>query len=336
MGHWDSQLRESARQSIAGHSSHGSAAPLRSPAMRAVLRRLEELAPCDGATVMIEGESGTGKSYLARALHRASPRSKSVFVELDLGTLHDELASSELFGHVPGAFTGARSPRKGLVAAAHTGTLFLDEFGKASRPVQGRLLTLLERRIVRPVGSDREIPVDVRFIVATNVALETLVTTGQMIPDLLPRLSAFRILVPPLRERQGDISALAQACIEQRYKSFGYDHVPSINEDLINAMERAPWPYNIRELDNVIQRLLVAARGARVLGLDHCHGDDLIFLRRLALVGDSELSLTPERAADAVITAGSISQAARDLGVARSTIQRQIRRATGPGPHQSM
>ena len=290
-------------------------------------RRLRELAAYDGASITLEGESGTGKTFIAREVHRVSPRSRAPFVELDLGAIEDSLASAELFGHVPGAFTGAIRNRTGLVASAQGGTLFLDEIGKATLAVQGRLLTLLERRAVRPVGADREVLVDVRFIVATNVPLEMLEAQGRMLTDLVPRLSAFRVKVPPLRERQDDIAALAAACLEKRYQAFGCAAVPTLSHELLASMKKAPWPYNIRELDNVIQRLLVAGRGATMLGLEHCHGEDLIFLRRLALAQTQKRVLTPERAVEAVRLSGSISQAARDQDVARSTMQRHLRRA---------
>ena len=327
MGHGDGFNRSSHRQSLTFTPLTGSQASFKAPAFREIARRLNDLATYDCATITLEGESGTGKTFLAHEMHRASPRRDAPFVEVDLGSIEESLAGSELFGHVPGAFTGALSTRKGLIASAHTGTLFLDEIGKASLAIQRRLLTLLERRVVRPVGADREIPVDVRFFVATNVSLETLETQGHMLADLVPRLSAFRVKVPPLRERTEDIAALADACVLKHYRHYRFACPPAISEDLFEAMRCAPWHHNIRELDNVIQRLLVAGRSCDVLGLEHCHGQDLIFLRRLAHSGDHELPLSPQRAADAVRIAGSISQAARDLGVARSTVQRQVKRA---------
>lgn len=298
-----------------------------SPAYRRTLDRLERFARFDRVAILIEGESGTGKSVLARHVHAMSPRAQNAFVDVDLGALDEALVNSELFGHAQGSFTGAAASRAGLVLSANRGTLFLDEIGKASLLVQQRLLALLERRVVRPVGSDRELPIDVRFVAASNVPLEQLVEQGKMLPDLLPRLSAFRVRLPPLRERGEDVRWLAEDCIARHAQYFGFRHGRPVLEDaLVVAMERVRWPHNVRELDNVIQRLLVAAAGDPIITLDHCSDEDLLFLRHAAFASADDLPLTPARAADVFRQTGSISEAARVLGVARSTLHRHLRR----------
>lgn len=315
------------------------AAPRRgpvSPVYRKALDRLERFARFGHVVVLLEGESGTGKSLLARHVHAASPRARNAFVDVDLSALDDALVNSELFGHVQGSFTGAAMGRMGLVLSANHGTLFLDEIGKASLQVQQRLLSLLERKVVRPVGSDRELPVDVRFVAASNVSLEDLVEQERLLPDLLPRLSTFRVRLPPLRARADDIPWLSEACIARHAPHFGFAHAcPQLDDALAAAMQRAPWPNNVRELDSVIQRLLVAAEGAGVITLDHCGDEDLVFLRHLAFAPKVASPLmTPELARDVLRQTGSISEAARVLSVARSTLQRLLRRYPELGePH---
>lgn len=217
-----------------------------SPAFRKVWSHLLRLARHDHLTITLEGESGTGKTTIARRVHELSPRSKRPFVEVDLGALDDQIAGSELFGHVPGAFTGATSHRTGLVASANGGTLFLDEIGKASKTVQQRLLTLMERRMVRPLGSDREIAYDPRFIVATNIPLEDLAASDRILPDLVPRLSVFRVRIPPLRERREDLPLLVQALLDKHAALFGYNTAPTLSDDLAEAIAACEWRHNIR------------------------------------------------------------------------------------------
>jgi DNA-binding NtrC family response regulator len=278
------------------------------------------------AAILIEGESGTGKTRLAREIHAASPRALGSFRHVVLSTLDDGIAGSELFGHVPGAFTDARSNRTGHFVTAHGGTLFLDEIGKASRAVQQKLLHAIEYGEIRPVGSDRDVRVDVRIVAASNLSLEELVAKGEFLPDLHARLSAFRIRLPTLRERRADIPALVTRFVDARAADCGYREAPAVDPALVRALQRARWPNNIRQLDASIHRLLVDAEGARVLTLEHCI-DDLSYLRG-HLPRDS-VALTERRVADAIRSAGSIAGAARMLGVDRTTVHRFQRRARG-------
>jgi DNA-binding NtrC family response regulator len=302
---------------------------LRSAAMRGAIERLERFAAFDRVTVVLEGETGTGKTYFARHLHACSARANRPLVHVDLGALDDALASSDLFGHMSGAYTGASRGRLGFFVTAHNGMLFLDEIGKASERVQCRLLSVIERRALRPLGADREVPVDVRLVVATNVPLERLAEEGKFLPDLIPRLGQFRVRIPPLRERRQDVPGLAAMCVARHAGDFGYVRAPSIDADLVRALQLAGWPGNLRQLDGTIQRLLAAATPDPVLTLDHCE-DDLRYL--VDLVRGAPAPLTPARVREAVRDVGSVSEAARQLGVARSTVQRQLRKDTTRSP----
>jgi DNA-binding NtrC family response regulator len=289
----------------------------RSPRFAAVLDQIARFAAFDRAIVLLEGEPGTGKTSLARHLHDCSPRRGRQFHRVDLGALDDALASSDLFGHVPGAFTGAQARRAGHFVSAQHGTLFLDEVGKASLATQRKLLHAIEYGEMLAVGTDRPISVDVRLVAATNVSLESLVQTGEFLPDLMPRFGYFRVRVPPLRERREDVGPLAQDIVRAQAPHFGYDAAPppALSDELVAALEGAPWPGNVRELASAMQYLLVAAGGADVLTLAHCDGP-LASLR------------TPEAAAEryrrAVREEGSVAAAARRLGVARTTLYRNL------------
>jgi DNA-binding NtrC family response regulator len=240
-----------------------------------------------------------------------------------LSTLEDTLSGSELFGHVAGASTDARQSRTGQFASANGGTLFLDEIGKASLAVQYKLLHAGESGEFRPVVSDRDMRVDVRLVVATNIALEEASIAGRFLPDLNARLSAFRVRVPSLRERRADIPLLAQQSLRVHAMRCGYGTTPTIHAELLSALQRADWPNNLRQLDATMHRLLVDAEGAMELTLAHCE-DDSLDLHKYA---ESSQPLTAQRIADAIASEGSVSAAARLLKVDRTTIHRHQRRA---------
>jgi DNA-binding NtrC family response regulator len=294
-------------------------------AFLAALAQLERYARHEQAVVLIEGESGTGKSYFAQHLHRTSLRCRASYQCVVLSTLDDNLAASDLFGHVRGAYTDARQNRSGCFSSASGGTLFLDEIGKASASVQRKLLHAIERREIWPVGSDRPIRIDVRLVAATNVPLVELVASAGFLPDLLARLSAFRVRIPPLRERAGDIPALVDQFLDARAAQCGYaSGAPSMEGRLLRLLQAAEWPNNLRQLDATIQRLLIHADGARVLTLGHL-GDDIADLEAPA----SEQTLTPARVRQVVDAAGSKTDAARLLGVTRQTVHRYLMRERG-------
>jgi DNA-binding NtrC family response regulator len=251
-----------------------------------------------------------------------SVRSRGSYHCVVLSTLDDNLAASDLFGHVRGAYTDARSSRPGCFSSASGGTLFLDEIGKASASVQRKLLHAIERREIWPVGSDRPIRIDVRLVAATNVPLTELVASGAFLPDLLARLSAFRVRIPPLRERAADIPALVEQFLETHASQCGYTSgSPSVDERLLRLFKTAEWPNNLRQLDATVQRLLINADGADVLTLDHL-GDDIADLEMPA----SEQTLTPARVREVVDAAGSKTDAARLLGITRQTVHRYLMR----------
>jgi DNA-binding NtrC family response regulator len=250
-----------------------SAGPHRwSNAYRAVLEQAERFARDRTATILIEGESGTGKTLLGRRVHDMSPRRQAPFRRCVLSALDDSLAADELFGHVPGAFTGARDGRAGLFLSAAGGTLFLDEIGKASLQVQQKLLHAIEYGEIRPLGADRDVPIDVRIIAAANIPLPRLVKDGKFLPDLYARLKAFVLVLPPLRDRAEDVPHLVRQCIVRHAPACGYTTLPTVDERLMKALTEAPWPDNLRELDGVIHRLLVEADGDLVLNLGHASG----------------------------------------------------------------
>lgn len=292
-----------------------------SAAYQRMLESLERFARDPNVPVLLEGESGTGKTVLAKHLHLQSPRARSPYQHVVLAALDDGLAGSELFGHVAGAFTDARYSRAGHFVSANGGTIVLDEIGKASRAVQQKLLHAIEYGEIRPIGADREIRVDVRVVAASNVPLGDAAARGDFLPDLLARISVFRICVPPLRERRADIPQLARHCLQWHAQSASRTP-PEIDADLLRALQVAPWPNNLRQLDATMHRLLIESDGDDVVTPHHCRGD-LLYLRQLA---GKPLELTAPTVDEAIASAGSVAGAARLLGVDRTTVHRFQRR----------
>ncbi|HUQ05284.1 MAG TPA: sigma 54-interacting transcriptional regulator [Kofleriaceae bacterium] len=232
-------------------------------AMREVFAVLERVAGAD-VTVLVEGETGTGKELVARALHDASARRPKPFVAVDCGALPEALLDSELFGHVKGAFTGAAAPRAGLFARADGGTLFLDELGRIPPSVQARLLRVLEERVVRPLGADRERPVDVRVVAASRDDLDAEVAAGRFRADLLYRLGVVRVRLPPLRARREDLPGLVAELLRRRGLDAGAGGAGARPSGAgMDRLHAHGWPGNVRELRNVIDRAVALAPGAR-------------------------------------------------------------------------
>ena len=228
-----------------------------SPQMRKVMGLVGRVAPTN-STVLITGETGTGKDLIARAIHYNSPRKDAAFVVADCASLSESLLESELFGHVRGSFTGAVKDRKGLAEAARGGTLFLDEISTISPQVQGSLLRLIQEHEVRPVGSDKTVPVDVRVVAATNQDLQELVEDGAFREDLYYRLSVFTIRLPALRERPEEIPLLAHHFVEGFAEEFGKE-IRGIAPQAMAVLEAHDWPGNVRELENVLERAVLLA-----------------------------------------------------------------------------
>ncbi len=235
------------------------------PSMLDVFRRVERYGPV-GMPVVITGETGTGKELVAQALHERSRRARGPLVALNCAAISTEILESELFGHQKGAFTGAVKDHRGLFEQADGGTLFLDEVGEMSMQTQAKLLRVLETGTVAPVGGERERPVDVRVIAATNVPLELAVSTRRFRADLYHRLGVLRVHLPPLRERTEDIPLL----VEHFLGALNRDEsktVVRLTDDALELLVRYPWPGNVRELRNAIQRVFVEADGP-VIGRD--------------------------------------------------------------------
>src|SRR5512145_90768 len=226
-----------------------------SPALRAVLRKVEQVAPTN-ATVLIYGETGTGKELIARAIHDRSPRKDRPLVKVNCGAISAGLVESELFGHVKGAFTGAIERRLGRFALADGGTVFLDEVGELPLETQVKLLRVLQEREFEPVGGSRPVQVDVRVIAATNRNLEETVRAGGFRSDLFYRLNVFPIEVPLLRQRASDIPQLAMFFLARCSKSVG-KAMTGISQDTMDRLASYAWPGNIRELGNLVERAVI-------------------------------------------------------------------------------
>jgi Nif-specific regulatory protein len=230
-----------------------------SPAMREVYRLTRMAAP-SSASVLLIGETGTGKEVIARAIHKRSQRATGPYIRVNCGALHENLLESELFGHVKGAFTGAVENKTGRFEAAHGGTIFLDEISSMSAKLQVKLLRVLQEREFERVGDSKTIRVDVRVVAATNESLEDEIEGGRFREDLYYRLNVVPIPLPPLRERRDDIPLLAQFFLK-RYGELNRRDVPELTQEVTHALLAYDWPGNVRELENTIERLVVLSDG---------------------------------------------------------------------------
>jgi DNA-binding NtrC family response regulator len=273
------------------------------------------------ATVLIEGETGTGKEVFARWLHKNSLRSAHPFVAVDCGGIAPTLIESELFGSMRGAFTGSDSNRVGVFEAAHRGTVLLDEIGEVDLNFQLKLLRFMQEREIRPVGASRSKPVDVRVIAATNKDLQRLVEEGKFREDLWFRLNVVRIVIPPLRDRRGDVPLLASAYLKHYNGRYGLN--VRLMDSGVKAMQEQTWPGNVRQLQHLIERLTILAPQGQITG---------------EAVHDAMESMEPrehsvETLADAeedqirkvlAATGGNKSRAAQILGIERKTLYRKL------------
>jgi DNA-binding NtrC family response regulator len=267
-----------------------------SPAMREVFRLTRLVAPTR-ASVLLVGETGTGKELIARAIHRLSQRADGPYVRVNCGALSESLLESELFGHIKGAFTGAVDNKTGRFEAAHGGTIFLDEISSMSPKLQVKLLRVLQEREFERVGESRTIRVDTRVIAATNQFLEDEIEAGRFRDDLYYRLNVVPIHLPPLRERRKDVRPLARHFL-RRYSEENRRDPPDLPEEVFQALQAYDWPGNVRELENYIERAVVLAE------------EGPVNLRTLAAPGQGERRLRPARSRGADLQ-GLIQQLVR-------------------------
>ncbi|MBZ0256360.1 sigma-54 dependent transcriptional regulator [bacterium] len=308
----------------------------RSPRMRKIFSLIPKVSRMHGS-VLIQGESGSGKELVAEAIHVSSPRAKKRFVPIDCGALTETLLESELFGHKQGSFTGSTSDRVGMIESAHGGTLLLDEIGNSTEHLQSRLLRVIEEKKVRRIGENSSIPVDVRILAASNIDLSEMVEKGLFREDLYYRLCGFVIEIPPLRERKEDIPLLVQHFIE--INASLYEKVPTaFSAEAMETLMQYQWPGNVRELRVVVDRAVAMADGPVI------EKKDLIFSRSFRASAPSAglsapASMIETPFYDAVETYerrylvellertnGNISQASQMSGASRKTIREKGRK----------
>ncbi len=302
-----------------------------SPAMQQLYDQLTRIADTE-TSILITGESGTGKELVARSLHAKSRRHDKPFVPVNCAALPDTLLESELFGHAKGAFTDARSDRKGLFLQAEGGTLFLDEIGEMPLVMQPKLLRALEESRVRPVGSDQEVPFDVRIITATNRDLETAIEENRFREDLFFRINVIQLDMPPLRSRGTDVLLLAQHFTEQFAQRAAKD-VEGLSEAVAERLLNYSWPGNVRELRNVIERAVALTRYNKVAVEDLPEKIREYRSSQVFIGGEDPSELVPveeveRRYIEHVLRTvdGNKTMAARILGLDRKTLYRKLQR----------
>lgn len=296
-----------------------------SQAIKDVIAIIKKVAVTD-ANVLILGENGTGKEVIAQAIHALSKRKENTFIGVDMGAITETLFESELFGHKKGAFTDAKEDRAGRFEAAHQGTLFLDEIGNLSLTLQSKLLTVLQRREVVRVGSNKPIPVDIRLVCATNMHIYKMVQENEFRQDLLYRINTIEVHLPPLRERTGDIPILAKHFIDIYCKKY-HIKCKKLDQSAIQKLENHPFYGNVRELQHAIERAIIMSEG------DTLKADDFLFLSQKHEANDLEINdFNLENIERTVIQkaiskhAGNISQAAKVLGLTRAALYRRMKK----------
>jgi len=295
-----------------------------SPAILEVMRVVEKVAPTD-ANVLISGENGTGKELIAREIHNRSGRLGAPMITVDLTTVHESLFESELFGHVKGAFTDARSDRTGRLEVANGGTLFLDEIGNLPYHMQAKLLTVLQNRQVTPVGSNEARSIDIRLVCATNKDMNRLVDEGRFRDDLFYRINTIHVEVPPLRERDEDVVLLARYYLNHYCSKYGKEGLTFAPEAL-DKLRSYHWPGNVRELRHAVEKAVILTEASAI-------GPGDFFFHHEASAGEKEP--WPRRFEDiekkAIIRAlanngGKLSSAAGELGITRQTLYNKLKK----------
>ena len=287
-----------------------------------IYKMVSQVAPTD-ATVLIEGETGTGKELVARMVHSFSARASQPFVPVDCASIAPSLLESELFGAMRGAFTGADRDRIGVFEAANKGTVFLDEIGEIEFGFQLKLLRFMQEREIRPVGASRSKAVDVRVVAATNRDLQKMVDDGKFRPDLWFRINVIRMTLPPLRERRGDVPLLARFFTAKYNERYNRD--AKLTDSGLKALEEYTWPGNIRQLQHLIERLTVLAPNDRIDG--EAVRDALAAMEPRDHVVDTLADAESEQIRRVLAaTGGNKSRAAQILGIERKTLYRKLER----------
>ena len=296
----------------------------KSPGMQRLLGMIDKVADTD-ADILLLGENGTGKEVIARTIHQRSLRADKVFTTVDMGAVTETLFESELFGHKKGAFTDAHEDRVGRFEIANGGTLFLDEIGNLSPALQAKLLTVLQKREITRVGTNKPIPIDVRLICATNMPLYKMVQENRFRQDLLYRINTVELHLPPLRDRSEDIPALVNYFLEiycRKYKR----PVKNISAEALKKLQRYSWPGNIRELQHVLERTTIISTNSRL------EAEDFYFLTEPTTAATIEVPDTlnlDEMEKETVRRAmekfnGNISKVAKELGLSRASLYRRL------------
>ena len=290
-----------------------------SPALEAVLKKVERVAPTS-ATVLIEGETGTGKELLAKAIHNISPRYDRPFVKVNCAAIPLDLLESELFGHEKGAFTGAIAQRIGRFELADKGTLFLDEVGDIPQPSQPKLLRVLQEQEFERLGSGQTRHVDVRVVAATHRDLEQMVKSNEFRSDLYYRLNVFPVLLPPLRARYEDIPALVNHFVDFYGRRIGKP-IQQIPEDTMSALRSYAWPGNVRELQNLIERAVILSHdGVLPNPLPSNHQETVTVISKSNTLKEVDRALIVQALEAAAWMIGGPEGAAAKLGVKRTTL----------------
>jgi DNA-binding NtrC family response regulator len=296
-----------------------------SAAMQRIFQTIDRVAHTD-ANVLILGENGTGKELIARAIHRHSARGKESFVSVDLGSITETLFESELFGHKKGSFTDAKEDRPGRFEIANNGTLFLDEIGNLSMPLQAKLLTVVQNRRVSRVGANKELPIDIRLICATNLPLYDMVKENRFRQDLLYRVNTIEIEIPSLRDRMEDIPLLSHHFLKHYAEKYNKS-VTKISDGAMTRMNKHPWPGNIRELQHSIERAVILSNSSVL------QPEDFNFNTSAGKENDQPLNLDQfnlDEVEKLLIRKvlkkynGNITQAAAELGLTRSSLYRRL------------
>jgi transcriptional regulator with PAS, ATPase and Fis domain len=295
----------------------------RGPSMRAVLSELDRIIEAD-ASVLIQGESGTGKELIARAIHVHGSRKAGPFVGVNCAALPEALLESELFGHVRGAFTGADRDKTGLMLAARGGTLFLDELGELPLAMQAKLLRVLQEREVRPLGSERSLPLDVRLVCATHKNLADEAAAGRFRQDLFYRIAVVVVRLPPLRERIEDLPELSRNILGRLAKEAGRD-APELGRDALRALSAHAFAGNVRELENILTRAFVLSTGTLLSAADldlQEHARPQQGTNREAFASEERLRILSALQR----TRWNVSVVSRSLGIPRNTLYRKLER----------